>query len=59
MSFCWKFLLPLAFVQIFLNGLILVYGWPDWTFLVTSGLALAPPATLIYSVMRVRSRCAP
>jgi NADH-quinone oxidoreductase subunit H len=54
MAFCWKLLLPLALVQIFLNGLILVYGWPDWTFLLTSGLALATAAYVIYATLRVR-----
>jgi NADH-quinone oxidoreductase subunit H len=54
MAFCWKLLLPLALVQIFLNGLILVYGWPDWTFLLTSGLALAVAGYVIYATLRVR-----
>jgi len=54
MAFCWKLLLPLAMVQIFLNGLILVYGWPDWTFLLTSGLALAVAGYVIYATLRVR-----
>jgi NADH-quinone oxidoreductase subunit H len=53
MSLCWKLLLPLAFAQIFLNGLILVYGWPDWTFLLTSGLALAVAGYIVYSVLPV------
>jgi NADH-quinone oxidoreductase subunit H len=53
MSLCWKLLLPLAFVQIFLNGLILVYGWPDWTFLLTSGLGLAAAGYIIYSVIPI------
>jgi NADH-quinone oxidoreductase subunit H len=53
MSFCWKLLLPLAFVQIFFNGLILVYGWPDWTFLLTSGLTLAAAGYIVYSVIPV------
>jgi len=53
MSLCWKLLLPLAFVQIFFNGLILVYGWPDWTFLLTSGLGLAAAGYIIYSVIPV------
>ncbi|HUS82776.1 MAG TPA: NADH-quinone oxidoreductase subunit NuoH [Dehalococcoidia bacterium] len=55
MSFCWKLLLPLAFVQVFLNGLILVYDWPDWTFLVTSGLALAAAGYIVYSVLPIGS----
>jgi NADH-quinone oxidoreductase subunit H len=53
MSLCWKLLLPLAMVQVFLNGLILVYGWPDWTFLLTSGLALAIAGYIIYAALPV------
>ena len=30
MGFSWKILLPLSFVQILVNGLILVYDWPDF-----------------------------
>jgi NADH-quinone oxidoreductase subunit H len=55
MSFCWKLLLPLAITQVFLNGLILVYGWPDWTFLLTSGLALATAGYIVYSVLPIGS----
>jgi len=28
MSFAWKVLIPLVFVQVFLNGLIQIYDWP-------------------------------
>ncbi|MGD0114410.1 MAG: NADH-quinone oxidoreductase subunit NuoH [Dehalococcoidia bacterium] len=49
MSFCWKLLLPLAFAQIFLNGLVLVYHWPDWTFLVTSGVTLLVAGYVVYT----------
>ncbi|MDI6858157.1 MAG: NADH-quinone oxidoreductase subunit NuoH [Dehalococcoidia bacterium] len=52
MAFCWKILLPLALVQIFVNGLILVYEWPDWTLLVTSGLTLLAGAYVIYASLR-------
>ena len=37
MSFSWKVLLPLIFAQILVNGLILVYQWPDVLLLLTSG----------------------
>jgi len=40
MSFAWKVLIPLTFAQIFFNGLVLVYGWPDIFLLVFSGAAL-------------------
>lgn len=39
MSFCWQLLLPFAFLQILINGLVLVYDWPDWTLGVLSGIA--------------------
>ena len=55
MSFCWKLLLPMAFLQIFCNGLILVYEWPDWTLLLTSGAGLVLTAFLIYDATRVRA----
>jgi hypothetical protein len=43
MSYCWKLLIPLAFLQIFMNGLVLVYEWPNGLLLPFSlaGLALA------------------
>jgi heme A synthase len=61
MSFCWKLLLPMALLQIVLNGLILVYKWPDWTLLLTSGAALVLTAFLIYDATRLRApvRAAP
>ncbi|HZQ35829.1 MAG TPA: NADH-quinone oxidoreductase subunit NuoH [Dehalococcoidia bacterium] len=30
MSFAWKVLIPLSFVQVFVNGFWLVYHWPGW-----------------------------
>jgi len=39
MSFCWKVLIPFAFLQILINGLVLVYGWPHWALLALSGPA--------------------
>ncbi len=29
MSFAWKILIPVSLAQIILNGLVLVYGWPE------------------------------
>jgi len=37
MSFSWKVLMPLAFAQILVNGLILVFEWHDIFLLLTSG----------------------
>ena len=31
MSFGWKLLIPLSFVNIFITGIYLFYGWPAWT----------------------------
>ncbi len=60
MSFAWKILIPLAFLQIFLNGLVLVYDWGDWALLLTSGGALALSAYLMgASARRSRTRLAP
>jgi NADH-quinone oxidoreductase subunit H len=38
MAFSWKALMPLAFLQILFNGLVLVYDWPD-VLLLIQGLA--------------------
>lgn len=40
MSFAWKVLIPLTLAQIFFNGLVLVYRWPDIFLLVFSGAML-------------------
>ena len=56
MSYCWKVLIPLAFLQIFLNGLVLVYDWPDVLLLVTSGAGLALAGYIIYRAGRVEPR---
>ncbi len=44
----------MGLVQVFLNGLILVYDWPDWTLLVTSGLALAAAGYALHAGLRVK-----
>jgi NADH-quinone oxidoreductase subunit H len=56
MGFCWKLLIPFAFLQIFLNGLVLVYEWPDGLLLVTSGAGLALIMYAIYRVIHVEPR---
>jgi NADH-quinone oxidoreductase subunit H len=53
MSFCWKVLVPFAFLQIFLNGLVLVYEWPDGLLFVTSGAALLLAGYVIRRSVRV------
>lgn len=49
MSFCWKVLIPFAFLQIIINGFVLVYEWPDWPLLALSGVALAIAMAITYS----------
>jgi len=56
MAYCWKVLIPLAFLQIFLNGLVLTYGWPDGLLLVTSGGGLALAGFIIYRAVRREPR---
>jgi len=56
MSYCWKVLIPLAFLQVFLNGLVLVYKWPDGILLITSGAGLLLAAYVIDRSVRVESR---
>lgn len=55
MSYCWKVLIPLGFLQIFLNGLVVVYGWPDWAYLLTSGGGLAVAFYVAYAAVRVKA----
>ena len=38
MAFSWKVLLPLTFAQVLINGLVLVYDWPE-VILLVQGLA--------------------
>ncbi|MCH8064252.1 MAG: NADH-quinone oxidoreductase subunit NuoH [Chloroflexi bacterium] len=56
MSYCWKVLIPLAFLQIFLNGLVLVYDWPDIMLLITSGAGLLLAGYVIDRAVRVEPR---
>ncbi|MCH8949272.1 MAG: NADH-quinone oxidoreductase subunit NuoH [Chloroflexi bacterium] len=56
MSYCWKVLIPLAFLQIFLNGLVLVYDWPDIMLLITSGAGLLLAFYIIDRTVRVDPR---
>ncbi len=52
MAFCWQVLLPFAFLQIIINGLVLVYGWPDWMLGALSGVAALAAVYLIYRAAR-------
>jgi NADH-quinone oxidoreductase subunit H len=52
MALCWQILLPFAFLQIIINGLVLVYDWPSWTLTILSGAAAIAMGSLIYMVAR-------
>jgi NADH-quinone oxidoreductase subunit H len=56
MSYAWKVLIPFALLQIFLNGLVLVYDLPDVALLVTSALGAAALVFVIYQAVRVEPR---
>jgi NADH-quinone oxidoreductase subunit H len=52
MALCWQILLPFTFLQIIINGLVLVYDWPDWTLSVLSGAAALAMIALVYQAAR-------
>ncbi len=52
MSFCWQLLLPFAFLQIIINGLVLVYDWPNETLILLSGAAAAGAVYMTYRAAR-------
>jgi NADH-quinone oxidoreductase subunit H len=54
MAYCWQFLLPFAFLQIIINGLVLVYDWPDVIMTVLSGASAAVALYLTYRVARTQ-----
>jgi NADH-quinone oxidoreductase subunit H len=56
MGYAWKVLIPFALVQIFLNGLVLVYDLPDVFLLITSGAAALVLVYTVYQVVRVEPR---
>ena len=56
MSFAWKVLIPLTFAQVFFNGLVLVYHWPDIFLLIFSGAALALTVYGVQVTVRTSAR---
>jgi len=50
MAYCWQLLLPFAFLQIVINGLVLVYDWPSVLLTVFSTIAAAAAIWLTYRV---------
>ena len=47
MSFGWKLLVPLSFINIVITGIVLFYGWPLWTLTVLSLVLLGGTFYLI------------
>jgi NADH-quinone oxidoreductase subunit H len=56
MSYCWKVLVPLGFLQVLMNGFVLVYEWPDGLLLPFSGAGLLLAGYIIYRSVRVEPR---
>jgi len=56
MSYAWKVLIPFALLQIFLNGLLIVYDAPDVLLLVTSGIGAVALVALVYQSVRIKPR---
>ena len=56
MSFCWKFLIPIALLNILLTGVYAFYGWPDWSMFVMSVALLVAGGSII--VLHSRKRAA-
>ncbi len=53
MSFCWKILLPLALIQLLMNGFILVYDGPEILLTITSGAGAIVLVTFIAFAIRL------
>ena len=47
MSFGWKLLVPLSFINIVVTGVVLFYGWPLWTLTILSLVLLSGMLYLI------------
>ncbi|MBG93637.1 MAG: NADH-quinone oxidoreductase subunit NuoH [Chloroflexi bacterium] len=52
MSFSWKILLPLAFLQVLINGAVLVYEAPLWILTITGMLGIVVLVRLIERAVR-------
>jgi|FLYL01.1.fsa_nt_gi NADH-quinone oxidoreductase subunit H len=52
MGYCWQLLLPFAFLQIIINGLVLVYDWPEELLILFSGAGAAALIFLTYRAAR-------
>ncbi len=56
MSFAWKLLIPLTFLQVFLNGLVLIYDWPKIILTVTGLIALIAAGAAVRRGVRRTTR---
>jgi NADH-quinone oxidoreductase subunit H len=52
MSLCWQVLLPFTLYQIFVNGLVLTYDWPDYTLTILSLLGAGALMGVLYMAAR-------
>jgi hypothetical protein len=48
MSFGWKVLIPLSFVNLLITAIYLFYGWPAWTSTIMSVIATFGTGFVIY-----------
>ncbi|MEE9199473.1 MAG: NADH-quinone oxidoreductase subunit NuoH [Dehalococcoidia bacterium] len=48
MAFCWKFLIPISFLNIFLTGIYAFYEWPDWSMFTMSAVTLVGGGYMIW-----------
>jgi NADH-quinone oxidoreductase subunit H len=56
MSYAWKVLIELMFIQIFITGLILVYDWPRILLTITSGLLVVALVVMTRRAVRRTGR---
>ena len=56
MSFGWKVLTPLAFLNVILTAVYQFYGWPSWTLTLMSVVAMAVPFWLLGKKMKTTPR---
>ncbi|MEO8457480.1 MAG: NADH-quinone oxidoreductase subunit NuoH [Chloroflexota bacterium] len=52
MSLCWQVLLPFTLYQILVNGLVLVYDWPDYTLTILSLIGAGALMGVLYMAAR-------
>ena len=55
MTFCWKFLIPISFLNIFVTGVYSFYDWPDWSMFLMSMAMLLSGAYIIRERQKRRS----